>query len=142
MDYVNPARKLFCFENYVKLTEALGAAAKTGDYDAEQDSRDFAKAFESFHEYVLNVDMSETQIRLAYARFEGAELRERVAHYDSMRRAYHERAIANTSLVNNMARFYGIGKIFIGDSTDRYDVADFCLQVTNEIFLKRRGGRN
>lgn len=138
MDYVNPEKKLFSFENYEKLSAALGAAAKTGDYDAQQDSRDFAKACESWHEYVLNVDMSETQIRLAYARYEGAELRDRVSHYDSMRRAYHERAIANTSLVNNMAKFYGIGKIFLGDSADRYDVADFCLQITNEIFQKRR----
>lgn len=142
MDYVNPNKKLFCLENYVKLAEALGAAAKTGDYDAQQDSRDFARACESFHEYVLNVDMSETQIRLAYARFEGAELRDRVSHYDSMRRAYHERAIANTSLVNNMARFYGIEKIFLGDNADRYEVADFCLQITNEIFLNRRGAKN
>lgn len=139
MERVNPVeKKFFNYDAYCALLTALGEADKKGDADAAADIHAVKKAFQSFHDYVCNVDMCETQIKIAYARFEGNDLREAVERYDTVRRSFHEGAIANTSLVNAIAKAYGVEKIFLGDNTDRYQVADFCLDATVIIFENRK----
>ena len=130
--------KLFDYNAYNDLLTAIGNAEKSGDADAQLDLQSVQKAFQSFHDYVSNVDMTETQIKLAQARYDGSDFRDAVQRYDAVRRAYHEGAIANCSLVNNMAKVYGVSKIFLGTTADRLEVADFCLDCTVQIFENRR----
>lgn len=89
-------------------------------------------------QYVQDVDVGEAQIKRFYATLDGEELRERVMAVDKRRRAHHEDAIVNCRMINRLAACYGITSVFTGDTEDRLQVADFCLDVTVEIFEKRQ----
>jgi len=136
MDRINNAEiKLFDLEAYNQLLSSCSDAASHGDDDAIEDLRVIKRATDSFHGYVNTVDMTETRIKVARFRSEGEELREVVEEADRARRYAHEAAISNAAMINRIARFYGVNKaIFLGDSADRYQVADFCLDVTVAIF--------
>ena len=131
-------RNFFDKEQYKALSEKVAKAAAAGDADANLDINDIKKAMDSFFGYVNAVDMSEVRIALAYATMEGQELRDYVMMWDSTRRNNHETAIVNVRAINRYARFYGCGPIFLGDDSMRDEVADFCLQVTVEIFRQGR----
>ena len=53
-------------------------------------------------------------------------------------KCYHDAACDSCNIINRMAAANGIGPIFTGDSTDRLQVADFCLEFTVEIFKNRK----
>lgn len=95
-------------------------------------------AVSDFTSYVKDVDVGEQQIRLAYATLDGEELRERVANIDARRRSRHETAISSARVLNKMAEIYNVSAIFTGDFGDRLQVADFCLDITVELFENRR----
>ena len=107
--------KLFSYKNYCRLLNNMGKAAAKGNEDAIFDSEDVQRAFKSFSEYVSAVDMTETQIKLAYARFEEADLREYVEKYDRFRRSRHEAAIARLHYINEIAATYETDRIFLGN---------------------------
>ena len=58
---------------------------------------------------------------------------------DHNRRAHHERAIIGVKRLNRFAEMEGVEKIFTGDVEDRYAIADFCRDVTVEMFDDRTG---
>ncbi len=136
--YYNSSRSIFDKKQYKMLSEKVACAAEAGDADAIADLNDIKKAMDSFFSYVNAVDMSEIRISLAFATMAGQELRDYIMMWDSNRRSHHEAAIINVRAINRYARFYGCSRIFLGDDNSREDVADFCLQVTVEIF---RDGR-
>ncbi len=108
------------------------AAAEPDDLEIIQD------AIDSFTSYVKDVDIGEQQIKFAYATLDGDELRQRVAAIDTRRRRCHEAAISNAKLLNRLAEIYEVSAIFTGDFDDRLQVADFCLDITVELFENRR----
>lgn len=131
-------KKFFDFDAYEQLIAGMAGAARAGDSDAALDLDAFVKAMASFHEYVSAVDMSEVQIRMAQAHLSGAALRDAAAEADAVRHVHHEAAIANAAMLNRMARAYGVGPIFLGDTAERLEVAAFCMEVTGELFRRRR----
>ena len=135
MDKINN-KTYFDYQQYDLLVRNVAATAKAGDADAEMDIQDIKRVMDSFCAYVNTVDMTEMRIHIAYARMEGNELRDAIQLYDTSRRNAHESAIASANAINRYARFYGAGKIFTGDVTDRYQVADFCLEVAVKLFQK------
>ena len=60
-----------------------------------------------------------------------------VMEYDLRRRSQHETAIVNVRLVNRLAQLYGVRPLFTGDDKERYQVADFCLDVVVKLFQNR-----
>ena len=129
-------KHLFNYEQYDRMVANMTVRAKTGDADAEMDIDDVKKIMDSFYNYVNTVDQTETRIHIAYARMEGLELRDAIMLYDTSRRRAHECAIASVRALNRYAHFYDAERIFLGNDKDRYEVADFCLQVTVEMFQK------
>ena len=95
-------------------------------------------AVDSFTGYVKDVDVGEQQIKLAYATLDGDELRQRVTAVDARRRRNHEKAISNARMLNRLAEIYKVSAIFTGDFNDRLQVADFCLDISVEIFESRQ----
>lgn len=93
-------------------------------------------AVKSFVSYVNTVDQTENLINIASVRYEGEEYREKITQYDRMRRDRHEEALANVSMLNRIATMYNISNVFLGDVGDRYEVADFCLDVVEYINQK------
>ena len=87
--------------------------------------------------YVKTVDETETLIKLSAFRSEGADYREAVMTYDAMRRRAHENLIACVAILNRIAALYKIAAIFTGSITDRWQVADFALDLTSAIFINR-----
>ena len=109
--------------------------------DKTKDSEDFEileDVVKSCTAYVTDVDVGETQIKRFYATLDGEELREKVEAVDRRRRRNHEDAIINCKLINRVAALYGIDPVFTGDPADRLQIADFCLDVTVELFENRR----
>ena len=133
MDHKNS----FNYEAYEQLLETLTSKEKAGDENATKCITFVKRGLSALHEYVKSVDEGETRIKIAYARYEGEELREIVSAADSARRIAHEAAISHTAVLNRMAESNGIAPLFNGDLDDRLQVADFCLDVTVELFQRR-----
>ena len=132
-NFKNP---FFNFTAYEAVIRSL--SAESGETAAKKE-KFFQKWLEDCHEYVKCVDMTETQIRLAYARIDDTwELQDRIQRIDAGRRAAHEAAIAAASALNRMAAAYGCDPLFTGRLEDRLQVADFCLDVSVDLFEKRR----
>ena len=124
----------FDYDAYVVLA---GKIKSNSSPDAADDLEALDDAMTSFREYVNRVDAGEQQIMLAAVRFEGDEYREMVSRYDRNRHDQHEAAIANVRLVNRLAEMYGVSPLFTGDDQERLQVADFCLDVTVQLFQNR-----
>lgn len=90
-------------------------------------------------EYVYAVHMMETSLPIIHINYEGEELRDRVEKLDRNRRDNHDRAIMGVKRLNRFAEMEGVEKIFTGDIEDRYAIADFCRDVTVEMFNDRTG---
>lgn len=90
-------------------------------------------------EYVYAVHMMETALPIIRINYEGQELRDRIEKLGHNRRAHHERAIIGVKRLNRFAEMEGVEKIFTGDVEDRYVIADFCRDVTVEMFDDRTG---
>lgn len=90
-------------------------------------------------EYVYAVHMMETALPIIRINYEGQELRDRIEKLDHNRRTHHERAIIGVKRLNRFAEMEGVEKIFTGDVEDRYAIADFCRDVTVEMFDDRTG---
>ena len=124
----------FNHDAYVALADKIKSS---GSLDAAEDLEALNDAMTSFREYVNKVDMGEQQIRLAAVRFTDQEYRDMVSAYDQRRHNQHEDAIANTRMVNRLAKMYDVEPLFTGDDSDRLAVADFCLDVTVQLFQNR-----
>lgn len=129
----------FSYEAYEKLIEKIGTAAAQGNEDAIADAEALRKAFNSFSDYVITVAKTETEGEIARLTRDKSAYRFITENNDLLRKVIHDGAMANVALVNNLVRFYGVETpVFSGDKFDRYQVADFCLEVTRTIFNARK----
>ncbi len=126
----NMKKDFFNHDAYLLLSEK--ARGEADDLDV------IKEAMESFCEYVRVVDDTEVAIRMASFRLEGYDLRQAIENYDKSRRLAHNSAIVNARMINRIAALYAVDAIFTGDYDDRLQVADFCLEVTNALFVNRR----
>ena len=127
----------FNYNSYEALIETVGKESKADTKMGEMKAKFVNDCFEGLNEYVKAVDMGETQIKLAYARLDGEELRDTVERIDRTRRFAHEAAISKTSGLNRMCAMSGIDPIFNGNTEDRYQVADFAMEVVQTLFANR-----
>ena len=87
--------------------------------------------------YVDRVVQMEYSIPLLRARYEGQDLIDKIENLDRARRSAHELAIAAVRQLNRLCVAEGVEKLFSGDESDRYQIADFCGLVVNELFEGR-----
>ncbi len=114
-------------EKYEKLIKASGDDA---DFVADQ--------MDNFRRYVNSVVEMEIRLPLLRMRCSSIEdYQEKVMELDKKRRSSHECAIDSCNILNRLSEKLGLPAFFEGDTNDRYEVADFCLQVINELFLER-----
>lgn len=125
-------------ENYNALCAKVGKCVKKGVPNADKLLESLEERCSAFLDYVNTVDMGETRIIIAHNRLEGEDLRDALQTIDRLRKCYHDVACNSCSIINRMAAANGIGPVFTGDSTDRLQVADFCLEFTIEIFKNRK----
>lgn len=127
--------RFFDYEAFLDLVEKLKASDAP---EASDDLDALNAALTDFRDYVNTVNSGEQQVRLAAFRFEGEDYRQAVMTDDRQRRAAHNAAVANASLVNNLSKLYGGKPLYTGDLTERLQIADFCLDVTTELFNHRK----
>lgn len=127
-------KSLFNFGEYNHLFQVISSSK---DEFAKEDLDTIDDALTQCRRYVEVVDATEQQIKLAYVRFDGDDLREKVVNYDRQRRAAHEAAIGSANMLNRLSNLYGCEKIYNGGE-DRLEVADFCLEVVVQIFENRK----
>ena len=125
----NPTNSFFDYNSFQHLFEE----AKRSPEDLEL----IVDVVKSCNKYVSTVDTMEMRIKVAQFRCDTAEFQEIVRDLDTQRRAAHEDAIACTNMLNRIAVLYNIAPIFTGDISNRYEVADFTLEVTTKIFENR-----
>lgn len=127
-------KSLFNLSEYNRLFQTISSSK---DEFAKDDLDTIDDALTQCRRYVEVVDTTEQQIKLAYVRFDGEDLREKVVNYDRQRRSAHESAISSANMLNRLSNLYGCEKIYSGGE-DRLEVADFCLEVVVQIFENRR----
>lgn len=89
-------------------------------------------------DYVQRVDMMETQLITARTRMDQDQYQQFIMNIDTQRRRCHDDAIASMGFLNRVAKANGLEPIFNGNQADRYQVADFCLELTVTIFQNRK----
>lgn len=110
-------------------------------FDSKEEAIDFvAKTMSAFPEYVNTVVNYQVKVPLIYARYEGAELQDRVMEIDRQRRNAHEAAIASVNILNRVCDKFGLEPFADVDTSDRTKVADFCGRFVNETYNKAIGG--
>ncbi|MCR4620862.1 MAG: DUF3232 domain-containing protein [Clostridiales bacterium] len=127
--------RFFDYSAYIDLVERIKQSA---DSFAVDDLASLNNAMNNFRTYVNAVNDGEQQIRLTQFQFEGQEYRDAVETYDRLRHSAHEAAIADVLLVNRLSKLYGASPLFTGNASERLEVADFCLDVTIELFNNRK----
>lgn len=88
----------------------------------------------AFLDYVDAVVNMEVMQPIIYARYEGQDIRDRIQELDSKRRSKHEVAIAAAAQITRLSEKYHVTPMFNGDVEDRYQVADFCMEMVSEFF--------
>ncbi len=122
-------KKVFGHESYLQLIKT----------EKDSDVLEYIEnTIKTCCDYVKAVDMMETQLITARMRMEQDEYQEFIQRIDTHRRALHNDAIASVSFLNRCAESNGLQKIFLGNKEDRYEVADFCLQIVQTIFKNRK----
>ena len=126
------------FLNENALKDLIRRLSNSNDPDNQEDIDIVKGAMESFHSYVHMVVKGETKLLLQADSLEGQEYRDAVSQYDSDRHSAHEKAIGDVILINRLASQKGLPPVFTGDSTQRHQVADFCLELDRYLFENRR----
>ncbi len=88
----------------------------------------------SFVKYVEAVYNMELTTPIIYAKYDGAELRDKIENLDHRRRICHDSAISACAFFNRQCEYYNIEK-FCPETTDRYIIADFIGEFVNEVYL-------
>lgn len=127
----------FDMENYLNLENTIKQRAASGDEDAIDDLGFLKKAVLAFANYVYMVTEERIETRLAAGVKTGEELKEIVSHFDLTRHNAHEAAIVNTNMLNRIASAYGIGLVFTGDPSKRWEIGSFCGEITDWFFENR-----
>ena len=115
----------FNLENFKLLCKAI----KNGE-DVADDTEIVNDIMNHCVQYVNSVAAHEKTLELIRFRYESDELIRRIEEVDHLRRAVHNVAIGNCNIINRLANSYGVGEIFTGNTNNRYEVADFCGEVS------------
>lgn len=130
----------FNFDAYERLCEVIGKKAASKDKTAEQDIANFQKAMRTFHKYVSNVSHDTTYLDIVDARFADDPANAKFLHQLVRESITAEKKLVDAmiSLVNLTAEMNGVNPIYTGDPDDLDAMSEFCLDVTREIFVRRR----
>lgn len=120
--------------------QALVAAAKN-DEDYEFLLETIEDKVKAFPRYVETVYSMEVLTPVIYARYEGAEVREKVTALDESRRMAHESAIASCNCLNRLCDSLGIDKL-CPETDNRCIIADFVGMFVYEMYLTGTGHVN
>ncbi len=135
--------KRFCAENLKRLLDVLRTESAAGNnrQEAAEDLETVRDSLRDCIGYVLCVAGGENELNFLGVATE--EYRDYVSRYDTERHVKHEKAIAGASMLNRFAELY-LGNsvedtvIFTGDIRDRHQVAEFCLELVEKLFMDRR----
>ena len=127
-------------KNYLN-EEAMKALVHQITAETSPECRDDRETLESlipsFHAYVDAVVRGETDL-LLNPQLTGKEYQDMVSRYDQKRHNCHETAMINARVLNRLAERYQIPPVFTGDSSQRHQVAVFCLELDQYLFVNRR----
>lgn len=114
-------------------------AVKNSNSEFVNEDLDFIdRGMQAFARYVDAVYRHATLIPIYSVRYDGEEFRDKVQDLDFARRTAHEAAIASCSKLNRICNQYNV-KPFCPQTVDRYEIADFCGQVSMEFYLEGIG---
>ena len=113
----------FNFDNYLLLSDKI---VKAGDEDDRDELKSICKGCLS---YVESVHAHEKAMELIRFRYDADELKDRLRETDANRHYIHEAAIVNCKVINRLATLYEVGEISLGNPNNRFEVADFCMEV-------------
>lgn len=121
-----------------KVANLVQEIAKTEEYK-EENLKFVEERLQSIGNYISKVYMSEMQINIIMARYEGQEQRDYIMKLDNDRRIAHNSAIDAVNQLNRAAELYHCEPIAEIDTNDRYAVHDFCKECVDECFDDKSG---
>lgn len=116
-------------------TELYKTMLENAKDDEDKELMEFiVDQIEVFRKYVNSVVEMEIRIPLERFRMETEDLQRFIERLDTNRRNIHERAIDSCRILNRLCDTMGLEAFYPGDLEDRYQVADFCLEIVSELF--------
>ena len=89
------------------------------------------------NDYVLAVANMERSTMMNKFLLEGQDYRDSITALDKYRRACHNSAIVGVKIINKLCNLYDVEAVFDGNIEDRIEVANFCINLINELFEER-----
>ena len=124
-------------ERYLKLL-----ATMRSDPESEPEDYKFVSdCMQWFAQYVMSVYEMQIGMSVVHDRFKGDAVPETIMGQDKARRGKHDVAIDKVNQLNRQCERYNIEPLFTGNSKDRQEVAEFCMDVVKEFFDARNINR-
>lgn len=97
-----------------------------------------SNTLKSCSKYVDLINQQEILVTVDKYALSKEVLLERIKSLDNQRRATHNGIISGLKLINRLCDSNNIDKFYSGDEEDRYQVADFAMELTNNAFVNRK----
>lgn len=122
-------------EKEVALLKAF-ESTNYGFFDSDKDEAFnlLGRCLRSFPQYANAVINEQITTPIIHSRYDGEELRNRIAELDTVRRNAHESAIGSLNILNRISAKHGLEPFAAIDTKDRHAVAEFVGQYVNELY--------
>lgn len=115
--------------NYVEKIEKIYSVVAT-DSEFTEEIAQLERAFPAYvhavHEYVIRMHEIQT--------LTGDDYKEAFTDIDKKRHNCHEAAISSLNVLNRISESFKLGKFADVDTSNRYAVADFCIEYVHQIY--------
>lgn len=115
------------------IKEKYETLLKTADVEDQEFIYDYMNAFRKYVNAVIRMGIRLPLIRM---RKMPEDFQYESMQMDFERKLFHEAAIDACNILNRFSEQLGLPVFFEGDTTDRYAVADFCMEVCQELFME------
>ena len=122
-----------------KFCAVVKSIVTSGAYEGKLDAAlaFLERSMSKLPDYVTTVFNMEVAMQTLRFRLEPEDYRAKVMELDHSRKIAHDCAIDALNCINRMCEKSSAELFFAGDSSDRYEVAEFCGKVVEEIFGER-----
>ena len=125
-------------EAFQELVSVIKERVVKSDQESLSDLQAVVDCVNACGNYVQAVIRFEAQISSASALCDVTQAAEIYQAEDLARHNAHEAAIIHVRVLNRLCDAYNVERIYIGDISNRFQVADFCGELTNTVFQNRK----
>ena len=132
------SNKYLNLEAFRKLLSAINERVEISNQESLSNLQAVADCIITCSNYIQSVIQFEIITGTASVLYDAGQATEIYQREDMARHNAHEAAIIHVRLLNRICDAYGVERVYVGDVSNRIQVADFCGELTNTVFQNRK----